>query len=193
MMNIESRKRCAWARHPLEVTYHDTEWGVPVFNDRKHFEFLILDAFQAGLNWLIILKKRDQFQRAFRNYNVTEIAHFNAMDVGKLLLDKGIIRNRLKIESAVTNAQAFLKVQEEFGSFNSYIWSFVDHHQVVNSWKHLTDIPAKTTLSDKLSHDLKSRGFKFVGSTICYAYMQAAGLVNDHEIGCFRYREVMQK
>jgi DNA-3-methyladenine glycosylase I len=163
---------------------------VPVQDDARHFEFLILDAFQAGLSWLTILKKRSNFREAFRNFNVKEVAEFDARDVGRLLSEKGIIRNRLKIEAAISNARAFLRVQQKFGSFNQYVWSYVDHRPIINSWSDISEIPSRTPLSDRMSHDLKSMGFKFVGSTICYAYMQAAGLINDHETGCFRYHEV---
>jgi len=192
-MDHTGKARCHWARHPLEVAYHDTEWGVPVSDDTKHFEFLVLDAFQAGLSWLTILKKRDRFRIAFQNFDVEAIAQFKDRDINALLLDQGIIRNEMKIRATVHNAQAFLRVQEEFGSFNHYVWSFVNHRPLINTWGHYSEIPAKTAVSDTMSQDLKNRGFKFVGSTICYAYMQAAGLVNDHETCCFRYHDVIKK
>lgn len=185
------KKSCEWpADDPLMIEYHDTEWGVPLHDDRKLFEFLILDAFQAGLNWSIILKKRENFRMAFADFDYGKIAKFGKRDINRLLKDTGIIRNRLKIEAAVKNARAYLEVIEQFGSFDKYIWQFVDGRTIVNKWKTLKQIPARSTESDAMSKDLKARGFGFVGSTICYAFMQAAGLVNDHMVHCFRYKEV---
>lgn len=183
--------RCEWVGNDsLMIRYHDTEWGVPVHDDRKHFEFLILDAAQAGLSWRTVLYKRENYRRAFDNFNPKKIAKYTQKDVKKLLSNPGIIRNRLKVMSAVTNARSFLEVQKEFGSFDAYIWQFVGEKPIRNRFKTEKEIPAKTIESDAMSADLKKRGFKFVGSTICYAYMQAAGLVNDHTTKCFRYRQV---
>lgn len=169
------------------MTYHDTEWGVPVHDDRRHFEFLVLDAFQAGLSWAIVLKKREGFRRAFAGFDPARVARFSDARLEKLLTDDSIIRNRLKVFAARTNARAFVAVQREFGSFDDYIWRFVDGRPRINRWRRLSQIPARTSQSDAMSADLRRRGFGFVGSTICYAYMQAAGLVNDHLTGCFRY------
>jgi len=185
---IANKKRCPWPLNdPQMIEYHDTEWGVPVHDDRKLFEFLVLDAFQAGVSWAIVLHKRENFRQAFHNFDYTRIAKYTARDVRRLLGDAGIIRNRLKIAAAINNAQRFLEVQKEFGSFDQYIWQFVDGKPIVNKWKTLRQIPATSPESDAMSRDLKARGFKFVGSTICYAFMQAAGLVNDHVVDCFRY------
>jgi DNA-3-methyladenine glycosylase I len=187
----EAMQRCGWqSNNELMTKYHDTEWGVPVHDDRKLFEFLILDAFQAGVSWSIVLNKRENFRRAFHNFNCKRIAKYDQREVKRLLADAGIIRNRLKIAAAITNAQCFLQVQKEFGSFDKYIWQFVGGRPIVNRWKTLGQIPATSKESDAMSADLKARGFKFVGSTICYAFMQAAGLVNDHTTNCFRYRQV---
>ncbi len=184
-------KRCLWSLNdPQMIEYHDTEWGVPVHDDRKLFEFLVLDAFQAGVSWAIVLHKRENFRRAFHQFDYTRIARYGTRDVKRLLGDAGIIRNRLKIAAAINNAQRFLEVQKEFGSFDAYIWQFVGGKPIVNKWKTLKQIPATSQESDAMSRDLKARGFKFVGSTICYAFMQAAGLVNDHLIDCFRYKQV---
>ncbi len=184
-------KRCQWpSNDPLMIKYHDTEWGVPLHNDRKLFEFLVLDAFQAGLSWRTILHKRANFKKAFVNFDPVKIAKFSQKDVNRLLKDAGIIRNRLKIKATITNAQAYLEVKKEFGTFDKYIWQFVDHKPIINKFAKMSEIPAKTAISDKMSEDLKKRGFKFVGSTICYAFMQAAGMVNDHEISCFRHKQV---
>ena len=172
------------------IEYHDTEWGVPVHDDRKLFEFMVLDAFQAGLSWSIVLKKRENFRKAFSNFDYAKIAKYNQKKIDRLIADPGIIRNKLKIASTVTNARAFLKTQREFGSFDEYIWSFTGGKTIKNRWKTLSQIPASTKESDAMSKDLKMRGFKFVGSTICYAFMQAAGMVNDHLVSCFRYKEV---
>ena len=185
------QKSCAWGtNNPLMIQYHDEEWGVPVHDDRKLFEFLVLDGFQAGVSWSVVLNKRKNFRKAFHNFNARRISKYTAQDVERLLADAGIIRNKFKIAAAVQNAKAFLKVQEEFGSFDKYIWGFVGGKPLVNAWKSLSEIPPRTELSDRLSADLKKRGFKFVGSTIVYAHLQATGLVNDHITSCFRYREV---
>ncbi len=182
--------RCAWARGERDIAYHDTEWGVPVHDDRLLFEFLILEGAQAGLSWSTILKKRDGYRALFDDFDPKKIARYDARKLARLLTDERIVRNRLKVESAVVNAKAFLKVQREFGSFDAYIWQFVGGRPIVNRWKRLQDIPAKTGESDAMSKDLKKRGFKFVGSTICYAFMQATGMVNDHTVDCFRYGQV---
>ncbi len=172
------------------LTYHDTEWGVPLHDDRKHYEFLVLDAMQAGLSWRTVLHKRENFRRAFAGFDPAQVARFGARDIQRLLRDAGIVRNRLKIESALTNARQFLHVQEGYGSFDAFIWQFVGGKPIVHRWRALTQLPARSTESDTMSRELKQRGFKFVGSTICYAYMQAAGMVNDHVVGCFRHRQV---
>ena len=172
------------------ATYHDAEWGVPVHDDRKLFEFILLDAAQAGLSWLTVLKKRENYRKAFDNFQPQKIARYSEKRILKLLDNPGIIRNRLKVRSAVRNAQAFLEVQKEFGSFDAYIWQFVGGKPIINSRKNMKDIPAKTKESDTMSKDLKKRGFNFVGSTICYAFMQAAGMVNDHTTDCVRYRSI---
>ena len=179
---------CGWpGDDELMLRYHDTEWGVPLHDDRKLFEFLLLDNAQAGLSWRTILHKRENYRKAFDNFDPEKIARYTPAKIAKLLENSGIIRNRLKVRSAVTNAQCFLDVQDEFGSFDEYIWQFVAGEPIRNQWKTLRDIPATSPESDAMSKDLKKRGFKFVGSTICYAFMQSAGLVNDHLIGCFRY------
>ena len=187
MKNPAELPRCAWAQGDLCQAYHDQEWGVPVHNDRVLFEFLILEGAQAGLSWLTILKKRDNYRRAFENFDPAKVARFNRRKIQKLLADPGIVRNRLKVESAVRNAQAFLRVQKEFGSFDKYIWGFVNGTPIRSRRAALEPLPARTALSDAISRDLLSRGFKFVGSTICYAFMQAVGIVNDHTTDCFRY------
>ncbi len=180
--------RCAWAgAQPLMIAYHDTEWGVPVHDDRKHFEFLVLDAFQAGLSWAIVLNKREHFRRAFHGFDPEKVARYRAPTIARLLRDEGIIRNRQKIAGTVANARAFLAIQEERGSFDAFVWDFVDGAPRRNRWKTGRQVPASTDVSDRLSRALKERGFSFVGSTICYAYMQAAGLVNDHLVSCFRH------
>ncbi|MFV1884589.1 MAG: DNA-3-methyladenine glycosylase I [Balneola sp.] len=185
------KTRCAWAQGQFEdyITYHDEEWGVPVHDDRKHFEFLILEGAQAGLSWATVLKKREGYRIAFANFDSEIVATFDEDKIQELLQFEGIIRNKLKVRGAVTNAQKFLEVQKEFGSFDTYIWSFVNGKTVVNSPKTMEDVPATSSESDALSKDLKKRGFKFVGSTIIYAHMQACGLVNDHTVDCFRYGE----
>lgn len=182
--------RCDWAKNDLAIHYHDTEWGVPARDDRRLFEFLILEGAQAGLSWDTVLRKRDHYRAAFDNFDAEKIAAYDERKCAALLQNEGIIRNRLKIASAVKNARAFLKVREEFGSFDSYIWNFVDGKPIVNRWENLRQVPASTPVSDALSKDLKRRGFNFVGSTIMYAFMQACGLTNDHLVSCFRYEEV---
>ncbi len=183
--------RCAWAgSDPLYQAYHDQEWGVPLHDDRLLFEFLILEGAQAGLSWITILRKREAYRRAFAGFDPATVASFDDARVASLLADPGIVRNRLKVASAVGNARAFLAVREEFGSFDAYIWRFVDGRPVRNAWRKLSDVPARTPLSDVMSRDLKRRGFSFVGSTICYAFMQAVGMVNDHTTDCFRWREL---
>jgi DNA-3-methyladenine glycosylase I len=174
------------------IEYHDREWGVPLHNDNKLFEYMILDAFQAGLSWNTIINKRDNFRKAFDNFDPVKISKYGDRKIQSLLNDAGIIRNRLKVNAAVTNAKAFLKVQKEFGTFDNYIWQFTGGKTIVNKWKTIKEIPAKTKESDAMSKDLLNRGFKFVGSTICYAFMQAAGMVNDHITACFRYKEVQK-
>lgn len=183
--------RCAWSlKDPIYIRYHDEEWGKPVHDDIRHFEFLILEAAQAGLSWLTVLRKRENYREAFAGFDPQKVARFDQKKVEKLLTNAGIVRNRLKIESAIHNAKPFMEVQKEFGSFDRYIWSFVNGKPRVNRFRSLKEIPAKTSESDALSKDLKKRGFKFVGSTVIYAHMQAAGLVNDHLTTCFRYRAV---
>lgn len=187
-------KRCAWVEGQFQeyIQYHDEEWGVPVHDDKKHFEFLILEGAQAGLSWSTVLKRREGYRRAFADFNAEEVAGFDANKLEGLLLDRGIIRNRLKVFGAATNARAFLKVQQEFGSFDRFIWSYVDGEPIVGNWEKMSQVPATTPQSDALSKDMKKRGFKFVGSTIIYAHMQACGLVNDHTTDCFRYREILE-
>ncbi|PJB13402.1 MAG: DNA-3-methyladenine glycosylase I [Flavobacteriales bacterium CG_4_9_14_3_um_filter_40_17] len=186
-----TKKRCGWCiGDPLYQAYHDTEWGVPVYEDQKLFEFLILETFQAGLSWITILRKRENFALAFDQFDYKKIAQYNPDKLESLMRNAGIIRNRLKIQAAVSNAIAFMEVQQEFGSFADYIWQFTDGKPVVNSIEHYKSAPATTELSDRISIDLKKRGFKFVGSTVVYAHMQATGMVNDHEVSCFRYNEV---
>ena len=183
--------RCQWAgTDPVYVKYHDREWGVPVHSDRKLFEFLILEGAQAGLSWITILKRRPGYRQAFDNFDFNKVALYRENKVKQLLKDTGIIRNELKIRSAIKNARAFIEIRNEFGTFNKYIWSFVDGVPIQNQWSSMKQLPAKTELSDIISKDLKRRGFSFVGSTIIYAHMQATGMVNDHEQGCFRHREI---
>ncbi len=185
------KRRCEWSgSDPLYIEYHDREWGVPLHDDRRLFEMLILEGAQAGLSWITILKKREAFREAFDSFDPSRIARFDGRKVHQLLSNRGIIRNRLKIQAAVQNARAFLKIREEFGTFDRYLWQFVGNSPIHNRWKKLQEIPARTKESDALSGDLKKRGFKFVGSTICYAFMQAVGMVNDHVVDCFRYREI---
>mgnify|MGYP003109804250 FL=1 len=185
------KQRCWWCGDdPLYVAYHDTEWGVPVKDDEKLFEFLILETFQAGLSWITVLRKRENFRKAFDDFNYKKIARYSEAKIQELLQDAGIIRNKLKVRATITNAQAFMKVQEEFGSFSDYIWGFVDGKPIQNSLQNKSEVQANTPLSDALSKDLKKRGFKFVGTTVVYAHMQATGMVNDHLTDCFRYEEV---
>ena len=185
--------RCPWAASdPAYVAYHDEEWGVPLHDDRRLFEMLVLEGAQAGLSWLTILKRRENYRRAFDRFDPRKVAGYGEDRIARLLADAGIIRNRLKVRSAVTNARAFLEVQEEFGSFDRYVWGFVDGRPLQNAWTTLDELPARTALSDTLSRDLKARGFSFVGSTICYAHMQATGMVNDHLVSCFRHRAVQR-
>ncbi|WP_369047910.1 DNA-3-methyladenine glycosylase I [Tenacibaculum sp. UWU-22] len=185
------KSRCSWVgNNPLYIQYHDEEWGVPVYDDAKIFEFLILETFQAGLSWITILKKRENFRKAFDNFDYKKIAAYSEKKYEALLQDSGIVRNKLKIKATITNAQAFIKIQNEFGSFSKYIWNFAANQPIKNSFDKIQDVPAKTPLSDCISKDLKKRGFKFVGSTVIYAHMQATGMVNDHTTDCFRHNEV---
>ena len=190
-MDMTNKKRCNWLKDDaLYIEYHDREWGVPVYDDSKIFEFLLLETFQAGLSWITILMKRENFQKTFDNFDYNKIANYSDEKQAELKLDAGIIRNTLKIKAAKTNAIAFITVQKEFGTFSKYLWDFVDGKPIQNNFKLLSEMPANTPLSDKISKDLKSRGFKFVGSTIVYSHMQAMGMVNDHTIDCFRDKEV---
>jgi DNA-3-methyladenine glycosylase I len=189
---VTDRRRCPWGdSHPLYVPYHDREWGTPLHDDRSFFELLVLEGAQAGLSWLTILKKRDAYRKAFHGFDPRKVARYDAKKVARLLGDDGIIRNRLKIEAAITNARAFLAVQREFGSFDAYVWRFVGGKPIQNRRRSVKEVPARTAESDAMSDELRKRGFRFVGSTICYAFMQAAGMVNDHLVSCFRYREVL--
>ncbi len=183
-------KRCGWAKNDPAIEYHDKEWGVPLHDDQKLFEFLILESAQAGLSWDTILAKRENYRKAFDNFDAKKIAEYNDTKFDELMENAGIVRNKLKIKSAIRNANAFLKVVDEFSTFDKYIWSFVDGKPIKNEWKTLSEVPAKTEISDAMSKDLKKRGFNFVGSTICYAFMQATGMVNDHIVSCFRYNEI---
>jgi DNA-3-methyladenine glycosylase I len=186
-----NKTRCKWAGNdPLYCEYHDNEWGVPLHDDQMLFEFLILEGAQAGLSWITILRKRENYRKAFDNFDPNIIINYNEEKVAELLQNEGIIRNRLKINATITNAKAFLEVQKEFGSFDKYIWSFTEGKIIVNKWKSLSEVPTSTTEAEAMSKDLKKRGFKFVGPTICYAFMQATGMVNDHTTDCFRYGEV---
>jgi DNA-3-methyladenine glycosylase I len=183
--------RCSWCgTDPLYVKYHDEEWGVPVHNEKQHFEFLVLESMQAGLSWLTVLRKRENFRKAFDGFDPNKVSLYDDKKINDLLQDPGIIRNKLKINACINNASRFLEVQKEFGTFDRYIWNFADGKPIINQWTKLSQIPAKTSLSDKISKDLIKRGFKFVGSTIIYAHMQAIGMVNDHLVSCFRYGEV---
>ena len=186
----KTTRRCDWGDRggELLIRYHDTEWGVPVYDDRKQFEFLILESAQAGLSWLTVLRKREAYREAFADFDPVEVARFGEREIEALLQNPGIIRNRLKVAAAVSNARIFLEIQREFGSFNTYIWEFVGGKPLQNRWKTMSDLPATSPQSDALSRDLKKRGFKFEGSTIVYAHMQATGMVNDHAVDCFRYR-----
>lgn len=182
--------RCAWANTPLSIAYHDQEWGVPVHDDRTLFEMLVLEGAQAGLSWLTILAKREAYRAAFDSFDPEMVARYDDRKVGELLANPGIVRNRQKIEAAIQNAKAFLSVQQEFGSFDAYVWRFVDGRPKRNAWRALEEMPSSTPESETLSRDLRRRGFRFVGPTICYAFMQAVGMVNDHLVDCFRYREL---
>jgi DNA-3-methyladenine glycosylase I len=186
------KKRCSWPSTELDIAYHDKEWGVPVHDDRVLFEFLILEGAQAGLSWSTILRKREHYRRAFAGFDPRRVAHLAKSDIRRLMKDPGIVRNRLKIESTVANARAFLEVQKEFGSFDRYVWRFVGGKPLHAARRTLKDIPARSAESDALSKDLRRRGFRFVGSTICYAFMQAVGMVNDHVVGCYRRRELLE-
>ncbi len=183
-------KRCEWVNNDLAIEYHDKEWGVPLHDDRRLFEFLILEGAQAGLSWDTILKKRENYRQAFDNFDAKKIAKYDERKFDELMQNAGIVRNRLKIRSAINGANAFLEIRKEFGTFDKYIWSFVDGKPIKNKFKKLADIPATTEISDRMSKDLKKRGFNFVGSTICYAFMQATGMVNDHVVSCFRYEHI---
>lgn len=186
-------KRCAWCENDeLYTKYHDEEWGVPVFDDRKQFEFLVLESAQAGLSWLTILRKRESYRKAYDNFNPITVAKFDDRKIEELMKYEGIIRNERKIRASVNNAQRFIKVQKEFGSFSEYIWKFVDYKPIINSWKNESEIPAKTELSEVISKDLKKRGFEFIGPVIIYSHLQATGLINDHIIDCFRYNQINQ-
>ena len=188
------QNRCAWAGNdPLYIEYHDKEWGVPVYDDQKLFEFLILETFQAGLSWITVLKKRENFRKAFDNFDYHKISKYGDSKFDELIQNAGIIRNKLKIKATISNAQEFINIQNKFGSFSKYIWQFVNNKPIINKWKSINEVPATTELSDIISKDLKRRGFKFIGSTVVYAHMQATGMVNDHTIDCFRYSEVQNK
>ncbi|MFZ0488722.1 MAG: DNA-3-methyladenine glycosylase I [Salegentibacter sp.] len=188
---MSEKQRCGWCvGDPLYEAYHDEEWGVPVYEDDRLFEFLVLETFQAGLSWITILRKRENFRKAFDNFDYQKIAQYSENKIAELLQDAGIIRNKLKVRATVTNAQAFMEIQKEFGNFSNYIWSFVDGSPLDKAVENYKEVPPTTEISDRLSKDLKKRGFKFVGSTVIYAHMQATGMVNDHEISCFRYEEV---
>jgi DNA-3-methyladenine glycosylase I len=190
-MTNSEKQRCGWCiGDPLYEAYHDEEWGVPVYDDNTLFEFLILETFQAGLSWITVLRKRENFRKAFDNFDYKKIATYKPLKIESLLHNEGIIRNKLKINATVTNAQAFIKIQDEFGSFSNYIWAFVDGKPVKNQLKDYKNAPANTALSNAISNDLKRRGFKFVGKTVMYAHMQATGMINDHEMTCFRYNEI---
>jgi len=186
------KQRCPWTKDdPLMNHYHDTEWGVTLHDDKKLFEFIVLDSFQAGLSWITVLRKRENFRKAFAGFDVDKVAEFDEDKIAELILDSGIIRNKLKIRGTVQNAIAFKKIKKEFGSFDDYIWRFTGGKRIINKWERLEQIPASTEESDTMSKDLKKRGFKFAGTTICYAFMQAAGMVNDHLVSCFRYKEIL--
>ncbi|MGI0055903.1 MAG: DNA-3-methyladenine glycosylase I [Nitrosarchaeum sp.] len=181
--------RCTWVKDDLSITYHDNEWGIPQHDDRQLFEFLVLEGAQAGLSWSTILKRREGYRKAFSNFDPLKVSKYTSKHIEKLLDNKEIIRNKLKINSAINNATHFLKIQKEFGSFDKYVWNFVNHKPIINNFKKLSDLPVSTPISEKLSKDLKMRGFAFVGPTICYAFMQAIGMVNDHTYGCFKYQK----
>ncbi len=191
MTKTNTKTRCAWVNDlPIYIDYHDCEWGVPIHNDRLLFEFLILEGMQAGLNWLTILKKRNNFRTCFNNFDANMIANYDQHKIDMLLADPGIIRNRLKIQATITNANAFLSVTQEWGNFSKYIWQFTDGKTIQNHWLNQQQVPKSTSLSDKIAKNLQQKGFKFVGSTICYAFMQAVGIVNDHTTNCFRHKEL---
>ena len=182
------KTRCDWCGNdPLYMKYHDEEWGVPVHEDRKHFEFLVLESAQAGLSWITILRKRENYRKAYDDFDYIKVAQYDEVKVSELIQDQGIVRNKLKIAASINNAKMFLEIQKEFGSFDNYIWAFVDNKPLINHWDNISKVPATSELSDKVSKDLKKRGFKFLGSTITYAHLQATGLINDHIISCFRY------
>lgn len=185
--------RCDWAKEQIEIDYHDNEWGVPLHNDRKLFEFLVLEGMQAGLSWRIILNKRPEFRKAFDNFKVERIANYDIVKINELCSNPFIIRNKKKIEATISNANAFLRIQKEYGSFDTYIWNFVRHKPIQNTWKTYKDVPSTSQESDLICKDLRNRGFRFVGSKICYSMMQAIGMVNDHTISCFRYMEIRKK
>jgi DNA-3-methyladenine glycosylase I len=188
--DVQEPIRCGWARNELAMRYHDEEWGVPLHGDRAIFEFLTLESAQAGLSWDTILRKRERYREVFDQFDPEAVARYDEAKIAQLLADPGIIRNKMKINAAIQNARAFLAVRDEFGTFDAYIWRFVDGQPIVNTWRTLDEVPARTAESDALSADLRKRGFSFVGSTICYAHMQATGMVNDHLVGCFRHAEV---
>lgn len=190
---IEMNPRCDWAKEQIEIDYHDNEWGVPLHNDRKLFEFLVLEGMQAGLSWRIILNKRPEFRKAFDNFKVERIANYDIVKINELCSNPFIIRNKKKIEATISNANAFLRIQKEYGSFDTYIWNFVRYKPIQNSWKTYKDVPTTSQESDLICKDLRNRGFRFVGSKICYSMMQAIGMVNDHTISCFRYMEIRKK
>ncbi len=191
---MAEKQRCFWVSDdPLYIEYHDKEWGVPVYDERKLFEFLILEGAQAGLSWITVLKKRENYRKHFDNFDPEKIVKYNDKKIQSLLAEPGIIRNRLKVNAAVTNAKAFLELKEELGSFSDYMWQFVDGKPIQNNWTGRGQIPASTKISDAMSKDLKKRGFKFIGTTICYAHMQAVGMVNDHTVNCFRHAQVKKK
>jgi len=187
-------KRCEWVPEGNEIyrDYHDTEWGVPLHDDRLFFEAIILDGVQAGLSWMTVLKKREHYRKVYDNFDVIKVSQYKSEKIQDLLNDKGIIRNRLKVNASITNAEAFIKIQKEFGSFDNYVWGFVNGRTIINKWKYLKELPTRSEESDLMSSDLKKRGFKFIGTTICYAFMQATGLINDHVVDCFRYKEVLK-
>ena len=188
------KNRCGWCgKDPLYIDYHDNEWGVPIHDDRILFEFLILEGAQAGLSWITILKKRNNYRKAFHNFDYKKVANYSQNDIKRLLADSGIVRNRKKIESAIKNAQGVLRIQEEFGSFDSYLWQYIGGNSIQNHWNSTAELPSKTEISEKLSKDLKKQGFNFVGPTICYAFMQAVGMVNDHITNCFRHQQVKRE
>lgn len=184
-------ERCSWCGDdPLYTKYHDEEWGVPVHDERKHFEFLVLESAQAGLSWITILRKRENYRIAYDNFDPAKVANYSEDKINELLQNNGIVRNRRKIEASINNAKMFLNIQKEFESFDNYIWKFVNYRPVINSWKSISDVPANSTLSDEVSKDLKKRGFKFLGSTIIYSHLQATGIINDHIVNCFRYNDL---